>query len=296
MFKIRLSILMLKLWLLKIFINKRILFSIFLNRPIRFYLVCFLSLLTLFSPLVADLTSNAREEYSFDFIHYLQSLYGKGYLAEGGSESDVILIDSLELENLKILDFGCGVGGTAFFIADRFAGVKVIGIDLVLSCIENAKKNFPTEHYPNLEFVGYHSLPLSFDDQTFDVVIAKEVFIHIYDKKNVIKEIHRILKSGGLFIVIDWFTNTLIDFGDLSQQIIQQNQLSSFCSFAEEAGFFKVNQTDYSEKYINFLNRTYANNPTDDFKGYKESIDSLRNEVISGQITVNRLQFEKKLE
>ena len=43
-----------------------------------------------------------------------------------------------------------------------------------------------------------------YDNETFDVVFSKEVFLHIPDKLALLKNIHRILKPGGMIIVSDW--------------------------------------------------------------------------------------------
>lgn len=39
--------------------------------------------------------------------------------------------------------------------------------------------------------------PLPFDDETFDIIICSDVLEHLYEPKNVLKEMVRICRSGG---------------------------------------------------------------------------------------------------
>lgn len=46
--------------------------------------------------------------------------------------------------------------------------------------------------------------PLSFPPQTFDVVFSKDSIVHIPDKHNLMQDMFRVLKPGGLFVASDW--------------------------------------------------------------------------------------------
>lgn len=53
----------------------------------------------------------------------------------------------------------------------------------------------------NVEFVKATVPPLPFKDESFDYVVAFQVIEHISDDRTFIKEVHRVLRKGGKFIV-----------------------------------------------------------------------------------------------
>ncbi len=55
--------------------------------------------------------------------------------------------------------------------------------------------------WPNVEFRQATVPPLPFDDASFDYVISFQVIEHIERDTEFVREIHRVLRSGGRFIV-----------------------------------------------------------------------------------------------
>jgi ubiquinone/menaquinone biosynthesis C-methylase UbiE len=53
----------------------------------------------------------------------------------------------------------------------------------------------------NVEFVQCAVPPLPFDDESFDYVVSFQVIEHIKRDKEFVREVHRVLKPGGKFIV-----------------------------------------------------------------------------------------------
>ena len=53
----------------------------------------------------------------------------------------------------------------------------------------------------NVEFVNATVPPLPFKDESFDYVVSFQVIEHIADDKRFIREVHRVLRKGGKFIV-----------------------------------------------------------------------------------------------
>lgn len=104
-----------------------------------------------------------------------------------------------------ILDAGCGVGGSAIWIAKNY-GSRVVGITISRSQIERARINaekFGVEKLTQFYEMDYHST--NFPDATFDVVWAIESLCHSPDKLRLFKECYRILKPGGRLVVADGF-------------------------------------------------------------------------------------------
>ena len=108
-------------------------------------------------------------------------------------------------DGARILDAGCGVGGSAFFLASEKLA-KVTGITLSEKQLDFANKK--------RDLLGLNSLVdfkledytyTSFDSATFDLVWAIESITSAPDKVNFAKEAFRLLKPGGKLIIADYF-------------------------------------------------------------------------------------------
>ncbi len=111
-----------------------------------------------------------------------------------------------------ILDLGCGRGRETFAAAlQAGASGKAYGLDLTKAMVDVATA--AADASPDVqngsmqvEFVQGDIENLPFADQMFDVIISSCVINHARDKERVYREIYRILKPGGRFIVADAMT------------------------------------------------------------------------------------------
>ena len=112
------------------------------------------------------------------------------------------------IHELKILDVGCGIGGTARFLASRFK-CNVAGVDQSQDYIQAASG---LSELVGLEdhtsFVEGSATQLPFDSSSFDIVWTEHAQMNIADKQNLYKEIARVLKPGGRFVFHDVFAGT----------------------------------------------------------------------------------------
>ncbi|HBG47791.1 MAG TPA: methyltransferase type 11 [Deltaproteobacteria bacterium] len=94
----------------------------------------------------------------------------------------------------KILDVGCGTGGLLSKLG-RYG--SPYGIDFSTTALSYCRKR----GLPNLARGTAESLP--FQDETFDVVTAIDVFYHrnVRDDQTVLRELARTLKKGGRVIL-----------------------------------------------------------------------------------------------
>ncbi len=99
----------------------------------------------------------------------------------------------VNLRDLKLLDVGASSGIIDEYLARIFRSVDGIDIDSV--AIEYARRNF---HRKNLKFKIDDALSLSFKNDSFDVVVCAHVYEHVADKQKLFKEIHRVLRPGGV--------------------------------------------------------------------------------------------------
>lgn len=86
----------------------------------------------------------------------------------------------------KVLDFGCGTQPyKKLFKADEYIGVEI---------------DIPGE-YKDEEIVYYDGKHVPFEDETFDSMISSEVFEHVINIEEIIKELNRVLKTGGNVLI-----------------------------------------------------------------------------------------------
>jgi ubiquinone/menaquinone biosynthesis C-methylase UbiE len=122
-----------------------------------------------------------------------------------GAQVSKELVDSIELNNLSVLDVGCGLGGPARMIADEF-NCQVSGIDMCSEYIRTAEGLSELVGLDNkTNFIVGDALNLPYEDEFFDVVWTQHVQMNIEDKKRFYSEINRVLKKGGSFLYYDIF-------------------------------------------------------------------------------------------
>jgi len=101
-------------------------------------------------------------------------------------------------QSKTLLDFGCGTGTYSFYFS-RLPAVQVKGIDFNESRIADCKFIAQKIGRNNVRFysdAGHNGLQ-RFDNESFDSVLAIEVFQYLPDLELTMLEIHRVLTSGG---------------------------------------------------------------------------------------------------
>ncbi len=99
-----------------------------------------------------------------------------------------------------ILDIGCADGVFSKVIFDKSRADKFIGMDVIKSSVDWAKKHWAGTK--KMKFIFGDAHDLKFKNGTFDAVFAMEVLEHVVDPKKVLLEIKRILKKGGYGIFL----------------------------------------------------------------------------------------------
>ncbi len=105
----------------------------------------------------------------------------------------------------KVLDAGCGVGGSAFYLA-KTCEAKVTGITLSEKQLEYANRKrdeLNLQKLVDFKLEDYNAT--SFENNTFDLVWAIESITSAPDKRAFAKESFRLLKPGGKLIIADYF-------------------------------------------------------------------------------------------
>jgi arsenite methyltransferase len=103
-----------------------------------------------------------------------------------------------------VLDIGCGAGVDTLVAAIMVGPEgKVTGIDLTSEMLKQARINLEKTSLKNVCFEEGSAEELPFPEKTFDVVISNGVFNLIPDKMKALREVFRVLKSSGRFLLAD---------------------------------------------------------------------------------------------
>jgi ubiquinone/menaquinone biosynthesis C-methylase UbiE len=118
---------------------------------------------------------------------YFVSLYNRQIKAK---KIESVIQDALQksaIEDMNMLDIGCGVGLITEYFAEKNK-VYCVDVDDNLKVADRSK----------LVFALVTSSALPFDDNFFDIVISNHVIEHVPDQSMHINEIKRVLKPGGI--------------------------------------------------------------------------------------------------
>ncbi|HTQ36123.1 MAG TPA: class I SAM-dependent methyltransferase [Steroidobacteraceae bacterium] len=95
----------------------------------------------------------------------------------------------------QVLEIGCGNGVDGVMFARH--GARYTGVDLTAEAVAATRRHFAVEGLPG-QFRQENCLQLSFADNTFDTVYSFGVLHHTPDPARAIREVHRVLKPGGV--------------------------------------------------------------------------------------------------
>jgi len=101
----------------------------------------------------------------------------------------------------KVLDIGCGTGLLSLKLLQK-SGCSVTGIDNsreMLAIFKDKIRRLGLEKRVNCKLMDIDSL--NFKDNTFDAAVSSVVLHHLKNKLTPLKNIYKLLKPGGVFII-----------------------------------------------------------------------------------------------
>ena len=179
-------------------------------------------------------------------------------LHTGGHLATIDIVKKAGLNpGAKVLDAGCGIGGSSRLLANEFQ-LKVTGIDIVNEFIETA--GFLTDLVAKstdlndlVEFQQGSILEIPSPDSKYDAVLSQHTLMNIKEKDALFREFNRVLKPGALLLLHEVVQKEDIPI-DLpvpwaaSHDISFLNTWESLLETCQDAGFELVYYSDKIEQ------------------------------------------------
>ncbi|KAI3405890.1 hypothetical protein KGF56_001109 [Candida oxycetoniae] len=129
-------------------------------------------------------------------------------------ENSSKFVTSVLKPNFKVLDVGCGPGTITIDFARNYLnqGGSIIGVEPTKELIDlaNETRAKTVPDLKNIEFTLGSIYKLPFEENTFDLVHAHQVVVHLQDPIAALAELKRVTKPGGYVCVKDGDIETSI--------------------------------------------------------------------------------------
>ncbi|MEO2070250.1 MAG: bifunctional demethylmenaquinone methyltransferase/2-methoxy-6-polyprenyl-1,4-benzoquinol methylase UbiE [Zunongwangia sp.] len=113
----------------------------------------------------------------------------------------------------NVLDIATGTGDLAIQIAEAADAKKIVGLDLSEGMLKVGRKKIMSKNLQTkIEMIQGDSEALPFDDNSFDVITVAFGVRNFENLELGLSEIYRVLKKGGLFIVLETSVPTKFPF------------------------------------------------------------------------------------
>ncbi len=112
----------------------------------------------------------------------------------------------------RVLDVGCASGLLSRMIAVRAEPGDVCGVDLSFDRVLMASRRAGEEGVDNVWFQQADVYHLPFGDGAFDVAFSRYTFEYLADPEGALREMKRVVRSGGRVVVADLDGNGLFHY------------------------------------------------------------------------------------
>jgi len=136
-----------------------------------------------------------RREYA-----RLASRYDRRWAGYIGASLDATLAHLRIEPGAHLLDIGCGTGILLERIAQAQPEAVLTGVDPSPEMLTLARARLQAR----AALHEGHSEQLPFPDATFQVVVSTSAFHYFHDHERAVREMHRVLRPGGLLVLTDW--------------------------------------------------------------------------------------------
>lgn len=220
-------------------------------------------------------TKEAEDYYdSTDADNFYATVWGGNDIHVGLYESDVEPIEDASArtvekivsrlkplnEDSEVIDIGAGYGGAARYMAKKF-GCHVVCLNLGERQNErNEKLNKEQGLDDKIKVVQGNFEKIPFEENSFDVVYSQDSIVHSGNRRQVIKEVSRVLKNKGEFVFTDFLQKPDCP-KEMLEPILRRirldsiESLDSYRKMAKDNDLKEVEFLDYTDQFTRHYTR-----------------------------------------
>lgn len=185
----------------------------------------------------------------------LFELRGGDFAHPGDRDAINLILDDLKelksnTSSQKVLDVGCGFGGTLDYLKQQGFD-NLHGIDHDVHAIEHALKKYSK--------IAFHKgdanyLPAPLKNQFFDIITLVSVLYSIEKPSALFDELNNITQKGALLVLFDYTTTSHTTFSqfDFAGKKMHPLNLTTIKQELDQKGWNIVKQRDLSQQFINW--------------------------------------------
>ncbi len=128
--------------------------------------------------------------------------------------------DTMKRMNVKegssALDLCCGTADWTITLAEKIGPEgKVVGLDFSKNMLKIGQEKVDKLKLNQVELIHGNAMELPFEDNSFDYVTIGFGLRNVPDYMTVLKEMHRVVKPGGMVVCLETSQPTMIGFRQL---------------------------------------------------------------------------------
>jgi len=202
-----------------------------------------------------------QNQYTRKGILRYEAIFGRTYVSVGGETTTAQFTSQLGLKpGMKVLDIGCGTGGSAFYMARNF-GADVHGVDLSTNMIgiaQDYRAEMEPEVKHRVQFYVEDATTMSYPANFYDVVYSRDTILHIDDKASLFAKFLKTLKPGGKLMISDYcrgdqeHSQRFQDY--VAQRGYKLHTVKEYGNILEDVGFQSVVASDKTGLMVEIMN------------------------------------------
>jgi len=202
-----------------------------------------------------------QNQYTRKGILRYEAIFGRTYVSVGGETTTKDFVERLDLKpGMKVLDIGCGTGGSAFYMARNY-GVDVYGFDLSTNMIgiaQDYRMEMEAAVKHRTQFYIEDAMTMEYPENFYDVVYSRDTILHITDKKELFRKFLKTLKPGGKLMISDYCRGDVAQHSPAFIAYVKSRDydlhtVSGYGKLLEDVGFTNVNPMNKTGLMIDIM-------------------------------------------